>query len=229
MDSRLRGNDGAELGGMIYFKETLNLEPASPETRDQLVAFAQSELLSVYDRLGAHLVGAWMSHSEWYGQVTHVLEFDDLRRFQEFRDAARDDSAWQQCERRIDQLAPHRTSTLLEPLGPVPPDTLAAAIRSSQEKPLDAYSLAILEVAPGKMDAFVATLTAAKDMFPIVASWRAVAGNPNEVLDLWKGALGQEPYKPADERTKAFFRPLREMAPRERLVNLYALPYSPLR
>lgn len=214
---------------MIYFKETLNLEPASPETRDQLVAFANSDLLALYHRLGARLVAAWSSHSEWYGQVTHVLEFDDLRCFQDFRDAARDDAAWQASERRIDQLAPHRNSTLLEPLGPVPAETLAAAIRSSREQPIDAYSLAILDVAPGKMDAFVATLTAAKDMFPIVASWRAVAGNPNEVLDLWKGALGQESYRPADERMKAFFRPLREMAPRERLVNLYALPYSPLR
>ena len=112
---------------MIYLKETFNLEPASPETRDQLVELAKSELLAVYERLGARLVGAWSSHAEWYGQVTQVLEFDDLRRFQEFRDAARDDSAWQQCERRIDQLAPQRNSTLLEPLGPVPPETLAAA------------------------------------------------------------------------------------------------------
>ena len=91
------------------------------------------------------------------------------------------------------------------------------------------YSLAVLEVAPGKLAEFVAMLDAVKQMLPIVASWRAVAGNPNEVFDLWKGALGQDPYSPADERSKAFFRPLREMAPRERLVNLYSLPYSRLR
>jgi hypothetical protein len=72
-------------------------------------------------------------------------------------------------------------------------------------------------------------LTALRDHFPIIASWRAVAGNPNEVIDLWKGALGQEPYQAANERMKAFFRPLRDMAPRERLVNLYSVPYSPLR
>lgn len=214
---------------MIYFKETLNLEPASPETRDQLVDFAQSELLPAYDRLGARLVGAWSSHTEWYGQVTQVLEFDDLHRFQQFRDRGRDDATWQRCEQQLDQLAPQRRSVLLEPLGPIPPSALSGAIQASTAKPIDAYTFAVLEVAPGKMEPFLATLTAVKDMFPIVASWRAVAGNRNEVIDLWKGALGQEPYQPADDRMKAFFRPLREMAPRERLVNLYALPYSPLR
>lgn len=214
---------------MIYLKEALDLTPASPETRDRFIDFANSDLLPAYDRLGARLVGAWFSHTEWYGQVTQVLEFDDLHSFQQFRDRAREDGAWQRCEQRTEQLAPRRTSLLLEPLGPVPAHTLAEAIRASKEKPLDAYTFAVLEVAPGNMEAFVATLNAVKDTFPIVASWRAVAGNPNEVIDLWKGALGQEPYQPADERSKAFFRPLREMAPRERLVNLYALPYSPLR
>ena len=33
----------------------------------------------------------------------------------------------------------------------------------------------------------------------------------------------------ATDRMDAFFEPLRKIAPRERLVNLYPLPYSPLR
>lgn len=214
---------------MIYLMQKLNLAPASPETRDQFIAFATGDLIPACDRLGARLVGAWFSHSEWYGQVTQMLEFDDLAGFQHFRDRARDDAAWQDCEQRIAALAPERTSTLLEPLGPIPATSLADAIQASRAQPIEKYTFAILEVAPGKMDAFCTTLAAVKDMFPIVASWRAVAGNPNEVIDLWKGALAQETYAPADERSKAFFRPLREMAPRERVVNLYALPYSPLR
>jgi hypothetical protein len=129
---------------MIYLKETLNLAPASPETRDDFITFATTDLIPTAESLGVRLVGAWFSHAQ-------------------------------------------------------------------------------------KMDTFIAMLNAAKDMFPIIASWRAIAGNPNEVIDLWKGALGQEPYSAADDRSKAFFRPLREIAPRERLVNLYVLPYSPLR
>jgi len=214
---------------MVYLKEALNLTPASPETRDDFIAFAQGDLLPLYERFGARLVGAWFSHVEWYGQVTQILEFDDLRSFEAFRSRAREDARWQNCEQRLEHFAPQRSSQLLEPLGPVPPQTLHDAIRASAEAPLKHYTFAVLEVAAGKMSAFVSTLEAAKDMFPIIASWRAVAGNPNEVVDLWKGALGQEQYSPADERSKAFFRPLREMAPRERLVNLHALPYSPLR
>jgi hypothetical protein len=214
---------------MIYLKESFDLAPASPETRDEFIAFAQAALLPAYARLGARLAGAWFSHAEWYGQVTQVLEFDSLAAFDAFRGAAAGDPAWRDCERRLEQFAPRRSGQLLEPLGPVPPAALADAMRASAEQPIDAYSLAVLEVAPGRMADFVATLDAVKHLFPIVASWRAVAGNPCEVLDLWKGALGQERYSPADERSKAFFRPLRELAPRERLLNLYALPYSPLR
>ena len=214
---------------MIYLKETFDLAPASPETRDAFIAFAEADLLPAYARLNARLAGAWFSHSEWYGQITQILEFESLASFEASRAAAASDPAWEDSERRLEQFAPRRRAQLLEPLGPIPPAALADAIRASAEKPLTVYSLAVLEVAPGKMADFVATLDAVKQMFPIVASWRAVAGNPNEVFDLWKGALGQDPYSPADERSKAFFRPLREMAPRERLVNLYSLPYSRLR
>lgn len=214
---------------MIYLKETFNLAPASPETRDEFISFATTDFIPTLERLGARLVGAWFGHAQWYGQVTQVLEFDDLASFQSFRAGARDDTGWLACEQRVEGFAPERAGALLEPLGPIPPTTLHDAMRASSDKPIDAYTFAVLEVAPGKMDPFIATLTAVKDMFPIIASWRAIAGNPNEVIDLWKGGLGQEAYQPADDRTKAFFRPLREMAPRERLVNLYALPYSPLR
>ena len=73
-------------------------------------------------------------------------------------------------------------------------------------------------------------LEAAAAALPIVAAWTPVAGNPNQVIDVWKGALGQERYQPADENMeRGFFAPLREIAPRERMVNLYPLPYSPLR
>ena len=214
---------------MIYLKESFNLAPASPETRDAFIEFAQTELSAAHVRLGARLVAAWFSHAEWYGQVTHVLEFDDLRSFDAFRSAARADAGWNECERHVEHVAPQRSAQLLEPLGPVPTQTLSDAIQASQTTPRDAYSFAILEVAPGKMGEFIAALSAVKDALPILASWRAVAGNPNEVIDLWQGALGQESYRPADERSKAFFRPLREIAPRERLVNLFSLPYSPLR
>ena len=66
--------------------------------------------------------------------------------------------------------------------------------------------------------------------YPIIASWRPLGGSPNEVIDLWKTALRQETYQPADKKfDEQFFSPLRELAPKEHVVNVYTLPYSPLK
>jgi hypothetical protein len=79
------------------------------------------------------------------------------------------------------------------------------------------------------MERFKALLGGAGDALPILASWRDLAGNPDRVIDLWRGDIGRDGYAPSNEATDAFFGPLREVAPRERMVRLHALPYSPLR
>ena len=213
---------------MIYLEETLNLVPASPETMDTFVDFAQEKLVPCYERLGGRLVAAWYSDAEVFAQVMQVLEFDDLAALGAFRAKASDDERWTECERRIEELAPVRRSRLMEALGPIAPETLRGAAAESQKSPLGAYSLAILEVNPGMMPQFIASLEASAAALPIVASWRTIVGRQNEVTDVWKGALGQAGYQRADEGLKQFFRGLRELAPRERLVIVYPLPYSPV-
>ncbi|MBW1709990.1 MAG: NIPSNAP family protein [Deltaproteobacteria bacterium] len=214
---------------MIYFEETLSLEPASPETLDSLVDFAQERLAPALDRLGARLVAAWYSDVELFCQVTQILEFDSLASFEDFRIKAGQDEEWTEIKMRLEELAPQQRTRLLEPLGPIPSETLHEAIKQSQESPLGAYSLAVLEVAPGRMPQFVAGLEQAGGMLPIVASWRPVTGKQHEVIDVWKEALRGDGYQPADDFSKQFFRGLRETAPRERLTPVYTLPYSPLR
>ncbi len=157
------------------------------------------------------------------------LEFDDLAALGAFRAAASADEGWLQCERRIEELAPERRSRLMEALGPIAPETLRGAAAESQESPVGAYTLAILDVIPGKMPEFIAALEAGAKALPIVASWRTIVGKQHEVTDVWKGALRQSGYQRADEGTKRFFRGIRALAPRERLVVAYPLPYSPLR
>lgn len=213
---------------MIYLEESLNLTPASPETLDAFVEFAQGRLVPAYQRLGARLVAAWYSDTESFCRVMHVLELDDLGAFGAFRAKASDDSAWAECESRLEELAPERSSRLMELLGPVPPETLHESAAQSQQSPLGVYSLAVLEVAPGKMPQFIAGLEASARMLPIVASWRTIVGKHNEVTDVWKGAIRQSGYQPADEGANQFFRGLRELAPRERLLPVFTLPYSPL-
>jgi len=214
---------------MIYLEEKLNLTPASPETLDVFIKFAQEKLVPICERLGSRLVAAWYSDVEWFSQVTQIMEFDDMEALKSFRIKASQDPAWGEYTARLEELAPERRSRLLEPLGPVLPKILHRAIRRSQKKAFGIYSLATLEVAPNKMPKFLTALEQASKGFPIIASWRPIAGNPNEVIDVWKSALRREAYQPADDIFKDFFRQLRELAPKERLINIYTLPYSQLR
>src|SRR3990172_6956417 len=134
---------------MIYLEETFNLTPASPETMDTFVDFAQEQLVLGYGRLGARLVAAWYSDADVFAQVMHVLEFDDLAALGSFRTRAAADAVWAACESRLEELAPIRRARLMEALGSIPPETLGAAAAASQKSPLGVYTLAILDVAPG--------------------------------------------------------------------------------
>lgn len=213
---------------MIYLEETFDLMPASPETRDAFVAFAQEQLIPCSQRLGARLVAAWFCDADLFGQVMHVLEFDDLAALGSFRAQSAADAEWAACKARLEELAPAWRSRLMEALGPIPAEATRAAAAESQTTPRGAYSMAILQVSPGKMPQFIAALEASAKALPIIASWRTIVGTQDEITDVWKGALGQAGYSPAAEGMKQWFRDLRELAPRERLRVVYPLPYSPL-
>jgi hypothetical protein len=214
---------------VIYLEETLKLTPASPESLDNFVEFAQERFVPVCPRLGARLVAAWFSHVELFAQVTQVLEFDDMEALEKFRSRASQDPAWGEYASRLEELAPDRRSRLLEPLGPVPPEILHQAIKESQQNPLGAYFLAVLEVAADNMATFMAGLKEGIKNYPIIASWRPVAFKRNQVIDVWKGPVPQSAYQPADDWSKQFFRNLRPIAPHEYLIPVFTLPYSPLR
>jgi hypothetical protein len=125
-------------------------------------------------------------------------------------------------------IAPVRRMRLLEPAGAVPPEVLHQAIAESQQSPNFGYGLATLEVADGKMDAFLADVAVGHKRFPIIACWRPIGGSPNEVIDVWKTPEPAKAYVPADNFRKKFMRSVRATAPKERVVRMIALPYSPL-
>jgi hypothetical protein len=217
---------------MIYLEQTLNITPASPDIRDDYIRLAQKLLIPACERLGARLVCAWNGNYEWVMQTIQIFEFDDIQALKKFRINASQDKEWGEYVAELEVFTPERRSRLLEPIGAVPPEVLHEAIKESQKSPLKAYSMAILEVNPGKMPEMIAGVAAGHKVMPIIASWRPIAGSPNEVIDLWKGdilfsteAMAYHPFT----KEQQWVRDLRENAPKERIVPLYPLPYSPLK
>ena len=217
---------------MIYLEETLNITPASPDIRDSFIKVAQEFLVPACKRLGARLVTAWNGNYEWVMQITQIFEFDDIEALKNFRINASQDREWGEYTAQLEVFAPERRTRLLEPIGAIPPETLHKAIEESQKSPLKVYSLAILEVNPNKMSEFIAGVKAGSQAFPIIASWRPIAGSPNQVIDLWKGDIlwraeniAYQPFR----KDQQWVRQLREQAPKERILPVYALPYSPLK
>jgi len=214
---------------MIYLQEILNLTPATPETRDSFIEIGKNILVPACKRLGTRLVMAGISRHEWFSQITHIFEFADMKSLKEFRIKASQDKQWGEYMAELDIFAPERRTRLLEPIGAISPDVLNKAIEESQKTALKTYSFASLGVAPNKMTEFVEFVRDLSINAPIIASWRPIAGDPNEVNDLWKGDVGPQVAQPAVEGLKGWFRKLRELAPKERLTQIYPLPYSELK
>jgi len=214
---------------MIYLEETFNLKHASLEALDTFIEFSQKNSVPVFPKVGARLVIAWSSSEEWFNQVKQVLEFDNMEALKDFRIKSSQDKAYGEYLAGLEELAPVRRSRLLEPLGDVPTEVLHQTITESQETPNHIYLLAILEVGTDKMSQFKEGLAEGYKNLPIIASWRPIGGSPNEVIDIWKSIPPETAYQPADEFSREFFKQVREVAPKERVIRVTALPYSPLR
>ena len=213
---------------MIYLQQTFDLHPASPATRDRFVEHAGQTLLPAWAELGGTLKAAFFSTEEWFFQVAHVTAFEDLAAFDRARAAIEIDPAFAALRQANEELAPTRGDALFESLGVVADEKLDEGIALAADKPAGEYTYAILEVAPGRMEDFKKLLGMGAKNLPILASWRDVAGNPARVVDLWRGNPGQQPFAPNTPAMDAFFTPLREVAPRERMMRLFPMPYSPL-
>jgi hypothetical protein len=220
----------AEARAVIYLQQDFDLHPASPRTRDAFVALAQEALVPAAERHGARLVAAFFSNSEWFFRMTHFLELEGLAAFEAWRVGYRGDAAACDAASRAEAMAKSRRETLLETLEAIPVAALGRGIESAREKPQGIYTAAHLKIAPGRMGDFTKLLAGAGPHLPILASWRPVAGDPDLVIDLWKGDVEAvySRYAPADARANAFMDPLREVAPDERVVRYFPLPYSPL-
>ncbi|MGI9600432.1 MAG: hypothetical protein ACR2QE_00990 [Acidimicrobiales bacterium] len=209
---------------MIYLQSTFDLEPATYATRDAFIDHTVAHRLAAIHDRGGELMASWFSNEVRFSRLTELWAFPDLAAFDEFR--AVDDPVE---AARLDELCPVRRQRLLEPLGPIDSAALPAAVARSAEQPHGRYSLAYLDVVPGRMSAFVDLLDAAKDRLAIIACLREVAGHPNRVLDIWEGDIGQSEFQANSPTADVFLGTLRQVAPDERIVTVTPLPYSPLR
>jgi hypothetical protein len=216
---------------MIYLEETLNITPARPDVRDEFIKITQDLMIPACKRLGVRLVTAWYGNYEWVMQTTHMFEFENMEALKSFRINSCQDKEWGEYLAELDVFSPVRRSRLIEPIGALPLERFNKAIEESQKTPLKVYTLAVLEVNPDKMTDFIAMLKALPDPVPIIACWRPISGNPNQVIDLWKGDIWWKAenmaYQPATG-DQEWVRQLREIAPKERILPIYTLPYSPL-
>ena len=214
---------------MSYLKQTFDLAPAAYSTRDRFLDVVNDRLLPSNEKHGARLVGAWFAHENWFNQIVQVTEFDDLAAYGAYRQAVTSDGEAAEADAQLENLCEGREADLLEPLGPVPVETLHATITKSAEKPNAVYTFAILDVLPGKIEDFASLLSMGAANLPISAAWRQVTGPTNRIIDLWRTDTGAAGYEPDSPAMAGFFGPLRQVAPREKMMRLHVLPYSPLR
>lgn len=203
----------------LYLQSTYDIEPATYAVRDAFIELTEQQRIPAAEAAGARLAGAWFSNETRFSRITEWWIHTDLDSVV----AARPDA---DLHAAIEQLAPRAEHRLLEPLGPIGPEVLEQAVAEGGGSGV--YGFAILDVAPGRMDDFTQLLDGAKDMLPIIASVRDVAGRPDQVIDLWAQDPGQTEFQPSSPANESFMGPLREVAPEERLVLVRPLPYSPL-
>ena len=70
---------------MIYLRQIFNLHPASPRTRDAFCQITEERFLPALNDRGTRLIAAWFSHAEWFSQIEHVLTFENLADFEQYR------------------------------------------------------------------------------------------------------------------------------------------------
>ncbi|MFT5443663.1 MAG: hypothetical protein ACI8W3_002714 [Myxococcota bacterium] len=215
---------------MIYLQQDFDLQPASARTRDAFVALAEQQLVPGATRHGAKFIAAFYGNQDWFFRATHLLEFPDLSAFDSWRQDTARDAAACDAAKQAEAMTASRNEMLLESVGAIADTALTAGIEAAKEKPQGTYTAAHLKVANGRMEEFEKMLEGAGAGLPILASWRPIAGDPSLVIDLWKGDVerGFSQYEPATEAQNAFLDPLRELAPNERMVRYFPLPYSPL-
>lgn len=220
---------------MHYLFEKLKLQVAKPKNLDKFIEIESHQILSIYEQCGAKLMASWVCSAETLMQITNVFELESLESIPKIHDAMNGNGSYKDVVQLSQSLISQTDWQLYRSCGQKFSDAFHKAIQASQSAPLQSYTVATLELNQNKMPLLVPKQEAAIDVgMPLIAFMKSVTGRHDQIVDIWKGDLQAAGYQSQAyyERigmTEEWWNWIRDIAPKEKMVKVSVLPYSPLK
>lgn len=220
---------------MLYLIEKLNLQIATAKNLDRFIEIESHQVLSVYEQCDAKLMASWICSAETLMQITNVFEIESLESVLKIYDAVNDNNSYKDVVQLSHSLISQTNWQLYRSCGHKFSEAFHQAIQESQSAPLQSYTVATLELNQNKMPLLLPKQEAAIDIgMPLIAFMKSVTGKHDQIIDIWKGDLQAAGYQ-----TQAYYESIgmseewwdwiRDIAPKEKMVKVSVLPYSPLK
>lgn len=219
---------------MFYLIEKLTLQVAKAKNLDRFVELESDQILSVYEQCDVKLMASWICSAETLMQITNVFELKSFESTVKIYNALNDDSSFQDAVQLSNSLISKTNWQLYRSCGQKFSEAFHKAIQASQSAPLKTYTIATLEMSRNKMPLLLPKQEAAIDIgMPLIAFMKSVTGRHDQIIDIWKGDLQEagyqtQAYYDSLGMTEEWWNWIRDIAPKEKMVKVSVLPYSPL-
>ena len=179
-------------------------------------------------------MAAWISNTETLFQIMQVFELEAIESALKIHLSLNGDHSYEDLTTQLNSLVSETNWQFYQSVGPIFSEAFHQAIQASQSAPLKIYTISSLELNRAKMPIFIPKQEAAISIgMPLIAFMKSITGRHDRVIDVWKGDLQEAGYQ-----TQAYYDSLgmseewwdwiRDIAPKERMVRVNMLPYSPL-
>ena len=217
---------------MFYLIEKQHLKVASAKNLDRFVE--SNQMVSVYEACDAKLMASWICNAETLMQITNVFELASLESAIKIYNAFDIDSPFKEEVQLSNTLISERFWQLFRSCGEKFTEAFHGAIQASQLSPLNSYTIATLHMRQNKLHSLLPKQKAAIDIgMPLIAFMKSVTGRHDQIIDIWKGDLQAAGYQTQEYydsigMTEDWWDWIRDVAPKEKMVRVSMLPYSPL-
>lgn len=219
---------------MFYLIEKLNLQLATAKNLDRYIEIESNQILSVYEQCEAKLMASWICSAETLMQITNIFELRSFESTLKIYNALNDDGSFQDAVQLSNSLISETNWQLYNSCGQKFSEAFHQAIQASKSAPLKTYTVAMLEMSRNKMPLLLPKQDAAIDIgMPLIAFMKSVTGRHDQIIDIWKGDLQEagyqnQTYYNSIGMTEEWWNWIRDIAPKEKMVRVSVLPYSPL-